>query len=160
MIAPVSRGRWEGEDGEVRCGRDGRAVAERVDGRSRERRRTRRGPHSSRRRRSRGRGLAAYPRLRGIRAGEPINGQRILVAVTDGERDAAITVTLTNTLILELGIKGEHTSTYVIERISRAASGSFEADDRYEEVLLAHRTRSRPDWLAPLRAQLYDGARG
>ena len=73
-----------------------------------------------------------------IRAGEPINGQRFLVAVTDGERDAAIAVTLTNTLILELGVKGEHTSTYVIERISSAASGSFEADDRYEEVLLAH----------------------
>ena len=28
-----------------------------------------------------------------IRAGEPINGQRFLVAVTDGERDAAIAVT-------------------------------------------------------------------
>ena len=73
-----------------------------------------------------------------IRAEDPFDGQRFLVAVTDGERDAAITITLTSTLIVELGIKGEHTSTYVIERISRAASGTFKADRRYEEVLLAH----------------------
>jgi hypothetical protein len=84
---------------------------------------------------------AAAPRALGfgvIKAGEPLANQRFLVAVTDGERDAAITIVLTNTLILELGIKGEHTSAYVIQRIGRVASDSFKADDRYEEVLLAH----------------------
>ena len=116
-----------------------RALAEMLDGRSRdatadEARAGSRAPACARR----GRDLPPLPSVRGDRGRGPINGQRFLVAVTDGERDAAITVTLTNTLILELGIKGEHTSTYVIERISRAASGSFEADDRYEEVLLAH----------------------
>ena len=72
-----------------------------------------------------------------IKAGEPINGQRFHVAVTDGERNAAITITLTNTLILELGIKGEHTPTYVIERIDKFAAG-IKPDNRYEDVLAAH----------------------
>ena len=118
-----------------------RALAEMLDGRSRDATadEARAGLESARK--TRGEDVISAPRTLGfgvIRAEDPINGQRFLVAVTDGERDAAITVTLTNTLILELGIKGEHTSTYVIERISSAASGSFEADDRYEEVLLAH----------------------
>ena len=117
-----------------------RALAEMLDGRSRDATADEARAGLEAARKARGEDVVS-PSTLGfgvIRAGEPINGQRFLVAVTDGERDAAIAVTLTNTLILELGVKGEHTSTYVIERISRAASGSFEADDRYEEVLLAH----------------------
>ena len=118
-----------------------RALAEMLDGRSRDATADEARAALEAARKARGEDVVS-PSTLGfgvIRAGEPINGQRFLVAVTDGERDAAaIAVTLTNTLILELGVKGEHTSTYVIERISRAASGSFEADDRYEEVLLAH----------------------
>ena len=117
-----------------------RALAEMLDGRSRDATADEARAALEAARKARGEDVVS-PSTLGfgvIRAGEPINGQRFLVAVTDGERDAAIAVTLTNTLILELGVKGEHTSTYVIERISSAASGSFEADDRYEEVLLAH----------------------
>ena len=117
-----------------------RALAEMLDGRSRDATADEARAALEAARKARGEDVVS-PSTLGfgvIRAGDPINGQRFLVAVTDGERDAAIAVTLTNTLILELGVKGEHTSTYVIERISSAASGSFEADDRYEEVLLAH----------------------
>jgi hypothetical protein len=118
-----------------------RALAEMLAGRSREATEdeAREGLEAARRQRVEN--VISAPREVGfgiIKAKEPLDGQRFLVAVTDGERNAAITVTLTNALILELGIKGEHTSTYVIERISSAASGSFEAEHRYEEVLLAH----------------------
>jgi len=92
-------------------------------------------------RRQRAENVISAPREVGfgiIKAEGPLLGQRFLVAVTDGEREAAITITLTEMLILELGMKGERSSTYVIERISSAASGSFKAEHRYEEVLLAH----------------------
>jgi hypothetical protein len=91
-------------------------------------------------RRQRHENVIGEPRTLGfgvIKAGEPINGQRFHVAVTDGERNAAVIVTLTNTLILELGVKGEHTWTYVIERIDEFAAG-IKADSRYEDVLAAH----------------------
>jgi len=118
-----------------------RALAEMLAGRSREATEdeAREGLEAARRQRVEN--AISAPREVGfgiIKAKEPLDGQRFLVAVTDGERNAAITVTLTHTLILELGIEGEHTSTYVIERISSAASGSFKAEHRYEEVLLAH----------------------
>jgi hypothetical protein len=92
-------------------------------------------------RRARAEDAVSAPRILGfgvIKAHTPFDGQRFLVAVTNGERAAAITITLTNTLVAELGITGEHTSSYVIERIGTAAECSFKADDRYEEVLLAH----------------------
>jgi hypothetical protein len=118
-----------------------RALADMLDGRSREAaaEEARAGLEAARKRRVED-VISAPPTLGFgvIRAEAPFDGQRFLVAVTDGERDAAITITLTDTLIVELGIAGEHTSTYVIERISRAASGSFKADRRYEEVVLAH----------------------
>ena len=91
-------------------------------------------------RRQRHENVIGEPRTLGfgvIKAGDPFNGQRFHVAVTDGEQNAAITVTLTNTLILELGVKGEHTPTYVIERIDKFAAG-IKADNRYEDVLAAH----------------------
>jgi hypothetical protein len=118
-----------------------RALAEMLAGRSREATedQAREGLQAARRQRVEN--VIGEPRTVGfgiIKAEEPLNGQRFLVAVTDGSRDAAISVELTNTLILELGIKGEHTSTYVIERINSAASDSFKDEHRYEEVLLAH----------------------
>ena len=118
-----------------------RALADMLDGRSREAtaEEARAGLEAARKRQVED-VISAPPTLGFgvIRAEDPLHGQRFHVAVTDGERDAAITITLTDTLIVELGITGEHTSTYVIERINRAASDSFKADRRYEEVLLAH----------------------
>jgi hypothetical protein len=118
-----------------------RALAEMLAGRSREATEDEARAGLEAARRQRVENVISAPREVGfgiIKAEEPFDDQRFLLAVTDGERDAAITVTLTDTLILELGIKGEHTSTYVIERINSAASDSFKAKHRYVEVLLAH----------------------
>lgn len=118
-----------------------RALAEMLAGRSREATEDEARAGLEAARRQRAENVVGTPQGLGfgiIKAGVPFDDQRFLLAVTDGERGAAITVTLTDALILELGIEGEHTSTYVIERISSAASGSFKAEHRYVEVLLAH----------------------
>jgi hypothetical protein len=58
-----------------------------------------------------------------------------------GVARAAITVTLSGTLIAVLDAKGEDAAAHAVERISRAASGSFKADRRYEEAGFAAAAR-------------------
>jgi hypothetical protein len=85
-------------------------------------------------------GVANAPRTLGfgvIRADEPVDGLHFLVAVTDGSRDAAVSVTLAGTLVAVLGARGEDPAWHLIDRISRDA-GEFKVDRRYEEILLHH----------------------
>src|SRR5262249_28734798 len=74
-----------------------------------------------------------------IKAEEPFDGQRFLVAVTDGERDAAITVTLTGTLVAVLDARKEDAAAHALDRVARA-SGGIKGEHGYVEVLLAHHT--------------------
>jgi hypothetical protein len=81
---------------------------------------------------------AGAPSASIIKAEEPFDGQRFLVAVTDGSRDAAVEVNLTGTLVATLSNRGEDAFAHAFERISRAAYGSVKVEHRYQEVLIVH----------------------
>ena len=67
--------------------------------------------------------------------------QQFLVAVTDGERQAAITVSFSGSQIAALNARGEDVTAHLLDRL-QGATGSLPNDGhRYENIILHHPIR-------------------